>query len=85
MRRDDVARVEVDDRGPGVPQGERSAIFERFYRGAVSGRRGTDSGAGLGLALVAEHVHAHGGRVWVEDRDDGEGARFVFEIPWRPA
>jgi signal transduction histidine kinase len=82
---DNVARVEVDDRGPGVPESERTAIFERFYRGAVSGRRGTDSGAGLGLALVSEHVHAHGGRVWVEDRDDGNGARFIFEIPWKPA
>jgi signal transduction histidine kinase len=82
---DNVARVEVDDRGPGVPESERSAIFERFYRGAVSGRRGTDSGAGLGLALVTEHVHAHGGRVWVENRDDGNGARFIFEIPWKPA
>jgi two-component system, OmpR family, sensor histidine kinase MtrB len=84
-RRDGVARVEVDDNGPGVPEAEREAIFERFYRGAVSGRRGTDSGTGLGLALVAEHVAAHGGRVWVEDRDDGRGARFVVEIPWRVA
>jgi signal transduction histidine kinase len=37
---------------------------------------------GLGLALVAEHVNLHGGRVWVEDRTDGqEGARFVVELP----
>jgi len=34
------------------------------------------------LALVAEHVNLHGGRVWVEDRTDGEpGARFVLELP----
>jgi signal transduction histidine kinase len=84
-RRGDFARVEVEDNGPGVPLDEREAVFERFFRGAVSGRRGTDSGAGLGLALVAEHIAAHGGRVWVEDRDDprAPGARFVFEIPWR--
>ena len=83
LRQGDVARVEVDDNGPGVPDAEREAVFERFFRGAVSGRRGTDSGAGLGLALVTEHVAAHGGRVWVENRPDARGARFVFEIPWR--
>jgi signal transduction histidine kinase len=85
MRIGERARVEVDDNGPGIPAAEREAVFERFFRGAVSGRRGTDSGAGLGLALVAEHVAAHGGEVWVEDRDDAPGARFVFEIPWRVA
>jgi signal transduction histidine kinase len=59
-------------------------VFERFFRGAAAGRRGTGSGVGLGLALVAEHVAAHGGTVWVQARDDGgHGARFVFEIPWR--
>jgi signal transduction histidine kinase len=37
---------------------------------------------GLGLALIDEHVRLHGGRVWVEDRRDGEsGARFVVELP----
>ena len=42
----------------------------------------TDSGVGLGLSLVTEHVHLHGGRVWVEDRTDGQtGARFVVEFP----
>jgi signal transduction histidine kinase len=84
-RRDDTARVEVDDNGPGVAPDERAAVFERFFRGAAAGRRGTGSGVGLGLALVTEHLTAHGGRVWVEDRDDGRGARFVFEIPWREA
>jgi signal transduction histidine kinase len=81
-RNDASARVEVDDHGPGVPEGEREAVFERFFRGAAAGNRGSGSGVGLGLALVAEHVGAHGGKVWVTDRDDGPGARFVFEIPW---
>jgi signal transduction histidine kinase len=50
---------------------------------AVSaGRRGSSEGAGLGLALVDEHVRVHGGRVWVDDRSDGEeGARFIIELP----
>jgi two-component system, OmpR family, sensor histidine kinase MtrB len=75
-------RVTVEDHGPGVPVEERALIFERFSRGATAGRRAGSEGAGLGLALVDEHVRIHGGRVWVEDRLDGEpGARFVIELP----
>ena len=74
-------RIGVEDHGPGVPVGERALIFERFARGATAGRRSGSEGAGLGLALVDEHVRMHGGRVWVEDRLDGEqGARFVIEL-----
>ena len=72
----------VEDHGAGVPPEERGLVFERFARGAVAGRRSSSDGAGLGLALVDEHVRLHGGRVWVEDRLDGEaGARFVLELP----
>jgi hypothetical protein len=68
--------------GSGVPVEERDLVFERFARGAVAGRRSSSDGAGLGLALVDEHIRMHGGRVWVEDRLDGEpGARFVLELP----
>jgi two-component system sensor histidine kinase MtrB len=74
--------IVVEDHGPGVPHEERSLVFERFARGAVAGRRSSSDGAGLGLSLVDEHVRMHGGRVWVEDRSDGEqGARFVLELP----
>ncbi|GGU58837.1 sensor histidine kinase [Lentzea flava] len=75
----DVARVEVEDNGPGVPEALREQIFERFARGKP-GSRGDDTGSGLGLALVREHVHRHRGRVWVEDRFP-RGARFVVELP----
>jgi two-component system sensor histidine kinase MtrB len=74
--------IVVEDHGPGIPNEERSLVFERFARGAVAGRRSSSDGAGLGLSLVDEHVRMHGGRVWVEDRTDGEqGARFVLELP----
>ncbi len=74
--------IAVEDNGPGVPLDERDLVFERFARGAVAGRRSTSDGAGLGLALVDEHIRMHGGRVWVEDRRDGQpGARFVLELP----
>ena len=74
-------RIAVQDHGPGVPPEERALIFERFARGGVAGRRAMSDGAGLGLALVDEHVRMHGGKVWVDDRTDGRpGARFVIEL-----
>ncbi len=76
----DGVRLVVIDHGPGVAAGERERIFERFYRGHTSGRRGATEGTGLGLSLVAEHVRLHGGRVWVES-GVGEVNRFVVELP----
>jgi two-component system, OmpR family, sensor histidine kinase MtrB len=75
-------QIAVEDHGPGVPAEHRDLIFDRFSRGVGAGRRSGSDGVGLGLALVAEHVNLHGGRVWVEDRSDGNpGARFVVELP----
>jgi two-component system sensor histidine kinase MtrB len=65
--------MSVEDSGPGVAQGERARIFERFARGSAARHR---IGTGLGLSLVAEHAQAHGGEAWVEDRPGG-GARFL--------
>lgn len=74
--------IVVEDHGPGVPVDEREVVFERFARGGVAGRRSGSEGAGLGLALVDEHVRLHRGRVWVQDRFDGaEGSAFVIELP----
>ncbi len=72
-------RMSVEDGGPGVAQGERERIFERFARGSAARHR---IGTGLGLALVAEHSAAMGGNAWVQDRVGG-GARFVVELPTR--
>ncbi len=77
----DRLRLEVEDRGAGVPPEDRERIFERFYRRSPeAGDRGSGGGVGLGLALVAQHVRLHDGRVWVEDAAPA-GARFVVEIP----
>jgi signal transduction histidine kinase len=75
-----AVRLVVVDYGPGVAAGERERIFERFYRGETSGRRGATDGTGLGLSLVTEHVRLHGGRVWVESGGGGVN-RFVVELP----
>jgi two-component system sensor histidine kinase MtrB len=72
--------IAVEDAGPGIGLTEQQHVFERFYRGAASGRRGATSGAGLGLALVAEHVRTHRGIIRVENRLEG-GARFVVALP----
>ncbi len=72
-----LLRLVVEDAGPGVAMSERTRIFERFARGTAARQR---IGTGLGLALVAEHAHAHGGAAWVEDRPGG-GSRFVVSFP----
>jgi two-component system sensor histidine kinase PrrB len=69
----------VDDDGPGVPAGERGAVFERFVRGA-----GTRvDGSGLGLALVRQQAVLHGGEVTLEDAPLG-GARFRVRMTGLP-
>jgi K+-sensing histidine kinase KdpD len=68
----------VEDRGPGVPASERSAIFEKLYRGAAAER--FPEGTGLGLAVAAEIVRQHHGVIRVEDVDP-HGARLVIDIP----
>jgi two-component system, OmpR family, sensor histidine kinase KdpD len=72
-------RVWVEDTGPGIPQQDRAAIFQKFYRGTQTAGR-TPSGTGLGLAITREIVVASGGSIWLEDVVP-HGARFVVVIP----
>ena len=72
-------RLEVRDHGPGLPTDDPDALFERFWR-AEGGRERGKSGAGLGLAIVAAIVAAHGGRVSAANADGG-GAAFVVVLP----
>ncbi|KAA0021188.1 sensor histidine kinase [Antrihabitans cavernicola] len=68
--------IAVDDDGSGIPADERSAVFERFYRGTTAAR----GGSGLGLALVAQQAQLHGGSARFEDSALG-GVRLVIEFP----
>lgn len=79
---EDWTRIAVEDRGPGIEEKDRQAVFERFARGKAAGRRSSGSGVGLGLALVAEHIHLQGGTVHVEDATP-HGSKFVVELPTR--
>jgi signal transduction histidine kinase len=75
----DGARFEVVDEGPGIPAGDVTRVFERFYR-ADSARATSDGGAGLGLAIAKWIVELHGGTIHVE-RNDPHGCRMVVTIP----
>jgi two-component system sensor histidine kinase KdpD len=71
-------RVQVSDRGPGIPHDAMVHLFDPFYR-VIDGKP-RPQGLGLGLAIVKGLVEAHGGRVWAENRA-GSGARFSFTLP----
>lgn len=77
----DGAILEVEDDGPGIPDDQKSRIFERFYRADPS-RKGSQ-GTGLGLAIAREVALAHGGTLEVRDAVDG-GSVFVLDLPDRP-
>lgn len=74
-----LARIAVADRGPGIPVGERSEVFEPYYRLEPSRGRG-GGGTGLGLAIVRQIVTRHHGDVVIEDRPGG-GSVFVVTLP----
>jgi signal transduction histidine kinase len=75
---DDVARVAVEDQGPGVAASDVDHIWAPFYRGAA--HTDVSGGTGIGLTIVRQLVERHGGQVAVERGTSG-GARFVVELP----
>jgi signal transduction histidine kinase len=74
--------ISVHDTGIGIPSGEQSKIFERFYRVDNDMRRET-TGAGIGLSLVKHVADAHGAKVIV-DSAIGKGSVFSIEFPAAP-
>jgi two-component system sensor histidine kinase KdpD len=71
--------ITVSDRGPGLPAGAQSRVFEKFYRASSS----VMPGAGLGLAICRGVVEAHGGEISAENREGG-GATFAISLPLSP-
>jgi PAS domain S-box-containing protein len=78
--REETVEVSVADEGIGIPQADQEQIFRKFYRGSDAELRAGAGGTGLGLFIARGLVTAMGGRIWVSSRE-GEGSRFVFELP----
>ena len=68
----------VADDGPGVPEAQRAAVLERFYR---LERSRTTSGTGLGLAIVAAIAARHGARLDLLEAAPGLAVRLTFPLP----
>jgi len=73
--------VSVTDTGPGIPDHERTRIFEQFHQ-VDSSLTKAAGGTGLGLAIAKQIVEMHGGRIWVESTV-GKGSTFQMELPTR--
>ncbi|OQW53753.1 MAG: hypothetical protein A4S09_06815 [Proteobacteria bacterium SG_bin7] len=74
---DRIAHFCIEDSGPGIPEDELPHIFDRYWQGKRVGK----SSVGLGLAIAKGIIDAHGGRIWVSNREVDQGARFYFTLP----
>jgi two-component system sensor histidine kinase ChvG len=83
VRNDIVARITVEDEGPGIPPANLESIFERFYTERPGENFGRNSG--LGLSIARQIIDGAGGRIYAENRNpdntQGMGARLIVELP----
>jgi signal transduction histidine kinase len=76
--------VRVMDEGPGIPKDRTSGVLQKDPATARDQTEGTSESFGIGLNVVREFVHLHGGRFWVEPNVP-RGAQFCFTLPAQPA
>jgi signal transduction histidine kinase len=77
-----VARIQIDDDGPGIPAADRSRVFDRFVRLDISRERGSGT-TGLGLAIAREIALAHHGEIILLEQPGG-GTRAMVTLPLGP-
>ena len=78
-REGDNARFSVEDSGVGIEPELSARLFTPFVQGANGVAR--RAGMGIGLSIVRSLVELHGGRAWAESQGQGQGARFIVELP----
>lgn len=79
-RADELLRIDVSDRGPGIPEKERKRIFDMFY--SVSRGDGSHHGTGLGLAICRGMIVAHSGDVEAMPGPEGRGTTLRLTLPF---
>jgi two-component system sensor histidine kinase/response regulator len=79
LRHGKFGRMQVMDRGPGIPEDEQANLFQRFSKTSNAPTDG-ESSTGLGLALAKQQARAMGGNLWYESREGG-GSVFTLELP----
>ena len=79
VQKDGEVWIDVEDKGPGIPESSIKQIFNKFDRGVGELSREVQ-GSGLGLTIVKHIVESHGGRIDVESRI-GEGSHFILKLP----
>lgn len=72
--------VTISDTGIGIPAEHLPHLFNRFYRVDKSRSR-AGGGSGIGLTIAKHLVEAHGGRIWVSSKGEGQGSTFSFSLP----
>lgn len=75
----DFVRISIQDDGPGIPEGDRERVFDKFTR-LKNSKNEWPSGLGVGLAFCKLAVQAHGGKIWVEAAPE-RGSKFIFTLP----
>ncbi len=73
--------VSVSDEGPGVPADRLAHLFQKRADVLAGGRESGAARTGLGLAICKGLVEAHGGRIWAESGEQGQGMRVTFTLP----